>query len=57
MDKGLINMTVVPLEKDFLLPYGIFHRPQPSPAPRRFLDFIELTYGAGNASGIVPILT
>jgi len=22
MDKGLINMTVVPLEKDFLLPYG-----------------------------------
>ena len=53
----LINMTVVPLEEDFLLPYGIFYRPQPSPATRRFLDFIELTYGAGNASGIVPILT
>ena len=53
----LINMTAVPLEEDFLLPYGIFYRQQPSPATRRFLDFIELTYGAGNASGIVPILT
>jgi hypothetical protein len=53
----LINMTAVPLEEDFLLSYGIFYRPQPSPATRRFLDFIELTYGAGNASGIVPILT
>ena len=53
----LINMNVVPLEEDFLLPYGIFYRPLPSSATRRFLDFIELTYGAGNASGIVPILT
>ena len=52
----LINMTVVPLEEDYLLPYGIFFRPQPSPAARRFLDFIELTYGTGNSSGVVPIL-
>ena len=53
----LITMTVVPLKEDFLLPYGIFYRRQPSPATRRFLDFIELTYGEGNSSGIVPVLT
>ena len=53
----LINMRVVPFEEDYLLPYGIFYRLQPSVAARRFLDFIELTYGTGNASGIVPILT
>lgn len=52
----LINMTVVPFEKDFSLPYGIFYRPSPHPAVRKFLDFIRLTYGEGNASGIVPVL-
>ncbi len=53
----LINMTVIPLAEEYLLPYGIFYRPQPSPAARRFLDFIERTYNEGNSSGIVPVLT
>ena len=53
----LINMTAIPFKEKFLLPYGIFYSPQPSPATRRFLDFIERTYHEGNASGIVPVLT
>ena len=52
----LINMTVVPFEREFLLPYGIFYRPNPHPAVQRFLDFIILTYSTGNASGMVPVL-
>ena len=52
----LINTTVIPLEEEFLLPYGIFYRPNPSAAVRKFLDFIALTYGEGNNSGIVPVL-
>ena len=53
----LINMTVVPFEKDFSLPYGFFYRPNPSAAVSRFLDFIRATYSEGNANGIVPVLT
>ena len=53
----LINMTVIPLEEEFMLPYGIFYRSLPNPAVRKFLDFIMLTYGEGNRSGIVPILS
>lgn len=52
----LINMTVVPFEHAFTLPYGIFYRPNPQPVVRRFLDFIQKTYLEGNASGIVPVL-
>ncbi len=52
----LVNMTVLPFEKDFSLPYGIFYRPDPSPPVRKFLSFIERTYSEGNDSGIVPIL-
>ncbi len=52
----LINMTCVPFEKEFLLPYGIFYRSHPAPAVRRFLDFIESTYHEGNVHGIVPVL-
>ena len=53
----LINMTIVPFEEDFSLPYGIFHRTNPHPPVQKFLDFIRLTYGEGNASGIVPVLS
>ena len=53
----LINMKVVPLEEEFLLPYGIFYRAMPGAAVRKFLDFITLTYSEGNASGIVPVLS
>ena len=53
----LINMTVVPFEQNYSLPYGIFYRPNPSPPVRKFLDFIRLTYGEGNSSGIVPVLS
>lgn len=52
----LINMTVIPLEQEFLLPYGIFYRSNASAAVRRFLDFVMLTYEEGNAKGIVPVL-
>ena len=38
------------------LPYGIFYRANLSPPVRKFLDFIRLTYGEGNSSGIVPVL-
>ena len=53
----LINMTVVPFEQNYSLPYGIFYRANPSPPVRKFLDFIRLTYGEGNSSGIVPVLS
>ena len=52
----LINMTVVPFEKEFLLPYGIFYRNQPHPAAEKFLDFIRKTYTVGNTRRIVPVL-
>ena len=52
----LINMTVVPFEQEFLLPYGIFYRSNPTPPFRSFLDFIRSTYENGNISGIVPVL-
>ena len=52
----LINMTCVPFEQEFALPYGIFYRREPGPAVRRFLDFVEATYREGNAHGIVPVL-
>ena len=52
----LINAVTIPFEKEFLLPYGVFYRPEPQPAVRQFLDFIFSTYGAGNTSGIVPVL-
>ena len=50
-------MAVVPFEKNYSLPYGIFYRANPSPPVRKFLDFIRLTYGEGNSSGIVPVLS
>lgn len=53
----LINMTVIPFEFEFSLPYGIFFRSQPHMSVQRFLDFIRLTYGEGNSHGIVPVLT
>ena len=52
----LINAVTIPFEKEFLLPYGVFYRPEPQPAVRQFLEFIFSTYGAGNTSGIVPVL-
>lgn len=55
-DDILINMTVVPFEFDYSLPYGIFYRSQPHASVQRFLDFIKLTYGEGNSHGIVPVL-
>lgn len=53
----LINMTVIPFEHEFCLPYGIFYRRQPPDAVQRFLDFIVQTYGEGNTHGIVPVLS
>ena len=53
----LINMTVIPFEQEFSLPYGIFSRMQPHASVQRFLDYIKQTYGAGNSHGIVPVLT
>ncbi len=53
----LINMKTLPFEIDVTLPYGFFHRHQPHASVRRFLDFIELTYGKGNSHGVVPVLT
>jgi hypothetical protein len=52
----LINAVTIPFEKEFLLPYGVFYRPEPNPAAQRFLDFIVATYGSGNGKGIVPVL-
>lgn len=52
----LINAVTIPFEKEFLLPYGVFYRPEPQPAVQQFLEFIFATYGEGNASGIVPVL-
>ena len=53
----LINTVVVPFEQETLLPYGVFYRHHPKSSVRRFLDFIDNTYGQGNPSGIVPVLT
>ena len=53
----LINMTVIPFEEEFLLPYGIFYRAQPRNAARKFMEFILATYQEGNNQGVVPILT
>lgn len=52
----LINAVTIPFEKEFLLPYGIFYRPEPHGAVKSFLEFIFSTYGEGNNSGIVPVL-
>ncbi len=52
----LINMTVIPFEQDFLLPYGIFYRANPHLSVQKFLEFVRLTYSAGNSQGIVPVL-
>ncbi len=52
----LINMTIVPFEKNYTLPYGIFYRTDPSPQVKNFLDFIASTYQEGNRQGIVPVL-
>ena len=52
----LINAVTLPFEKEFLLPYGVFYRPDPNPVVREFLEFIFTTYGEGNKSGIVPVL-
>ena len=52
----LINTVTIPFEKEFLLPYGVFYRPNPHAAVQKFLDFIIATYEGGNASGIVPVL-
>ena len=53
----LINMKVVPFAECYELPYGFFYRSKPKPAVQKFLDFVELTYGEGNARGIVPVLS
>ena len=52
----LINAVTIPFEREFMLPYGVFYRPEPNPAAQRFLDFIFATYGKGNGKGIVPVL-
>jgi len=52
----LIGSTVLPFEPAVTQPYGIFYRPSPSDAVRRFLDFIRATYREGNSQGIVPVL-
>ena len=52
----LINAVTLPFEKEFLLPYGVFYRPEPNPVVREFLDFIFATYRGENRSGIVPVL-
>ena len=52
----LLNMTVVPCDWSYQVPYGIFYRENPSPAAERFLDFIRKTYEGGNADDIVPVL-
>ena len=52
----LINAVTIPFEKEFLLPYGIFYRPEPHSAVRSFLEFIFSTYEEGNVNGIVPVL-
>jgi DNA-binding transcriptional LysR family regulator len=52
----LVNMKMIPFEHEFLLPYGIFYRPQPTAAAQRFINFIAATYTDGNKSGIVPVL-
>ena len=52
----LINAVTIPFEKEFLIPYGVFYRPEPHAAVKKFLDFIFATYGEGNPEGIVPVL-
>jgi len=52
----LINMRTIEADWTGSMPYGIFSRPQPSPASARFLEFIRQTYHEGNPQGIVPIL-
>ena len=52
----LINTVTIPFEKEFLLPYGIFYRPNIGGAAKNFLDYIIQTYESGNSRGIVPVL-
>ena len=51
----LVNMTVVPCDWDYELPYGIFYRKNASQSLQRFLRFIQRTYQEGNARDIVPV--
>ena len=53
----LINVSVIPFEMNYSLPYGIFSRPQPHASVQRFLEYIRRTYREGNPRGIVPILS
>ena len=52
----LVHMKTIPFTERIELPYGIFYRENPRPAARKFLDFVEATYGEGNENGIVPVL-
>ena len=40
----LLHMTVRPCTWNHTIPYGIFYRPNPSPAASKFLDFIREAY-------------
>ena len=51
----LVNMTVVPCQWTFTLPYGIFYRKEPTETVRRFLRFILKTYTEGNEQDVVPV--
>ena len=50
----LINMALRPCRWDKAVPYGIFYRPQPSPASAEFLKFIRDTYADMDLSDIFP---
>ena len=52
----LVNMEMRPCQWHYTMPYGIFYRPDPSPAVQKFLDFITETYKVGNEEGITPLL-
>ncbi len=51
-----VNSRILPFEKEFLLPYGIFYRSSLSPVAKKFVDFIIATYTTGNTCDIVPVL-
>lgn len=51
----LVNMTIIPCQWDYSVPYGIFYRKDPSEQARLFLSFIRKTYTEGNDQNIVPV--
>lgn len=52
----IAGMKIIPCSWSYTLPYGIFHRKNPSLTVQKFLKFIIKTYGEGNKQGIVPVL-